>query len=104
MLGENRFEAYGGSFAAVEVESPRGDLMVVAVETDNQRWLVDMLATFGPSFAPLFNLWIDRLPTDASAPVEALAGQLPSLQVARDRATDPEALAELDRLIKTLSD
>jgi hypothetical protein len=103
VLGENRFEAYGGSFAAVEGESPRGDLTIVAIQTADGRWLVDLLATFGPSFAPLFNLWIERLPADATAPLEALAGQLPSLQVARDRAIDPEALAELDRLIETLS-
>ena len=91
VVGENRFEAHGASFAAVELESPRGDLTIVAVETADGRWLVDLLATFGPSFAPLFDLWIERLPVDAVAPRQALAGQLPSLQVARDRAVDPDA-------------
>ena len=104
VLGETRFEAYGRSFAEVEAISPRGDLTVVAVLGEDGRWYVDLLATFGQSFAPLFNLWVDRLPPDSS-PVAALAGQQSSLRVARDRvsgAAADEAEAELDTLLSRL--
>lgn len=103
VLGQEPFEAYGRSFAEVDVRSPRGELTIVTIEGDDGRWQVDLLATFGPSFAPLFNLWVDRLPDDADHPVRALQGQVASLQVARDRAAGGgearvELVALLDRL------
>jgi hypothetical protein len=103
VLGAEHFEAYGRSFAEVEAMSPRGDLTVVAVQGSDGRWYVDLLATFGPSFAPLFNLWVDRLPPGPGGPVEALAAQIGSLQVARDRASDladQTARIELDSLLE----
>lgn len=105
VLGERRFEAYGRSFAEVEAESPRGDLSIIAVLRDDGRWLVDLMATFGPSFAPLFNLWVDRLPAEATHPVETLESQRASLFVARDRAAaigNTDAVAELDGLLERL--
>ena len=105
ILGEERFEAYGMAFAEVEATSPRGDLTVVAVQSANGRWHVDLLATFGPSFGPLFDLWVDRLPPDRTGPVDALARQQASLQVARDRASaanDIEAQADLESLLERI--
>ena len=86
VVGERRFEAYGRQFAEVEAMSPRGDLTIIARQESNGQWFVDLLATFGPSFAPLFNPWVERLPGEVSDPLEALARQRPSLEVARDRA------------------
>ncbi len=106
LVGELRFEAYGQQFAEVDATSPRGDLTVVAIQAPNQQWYVDLLATFGPSFAPLFNPWVDRLPAEALGPREALARQRPSLEVARDRAADAgaeEARAELEGLLDRLN-
>ncbi|MGI9649267.1 MAG: hypothetical protein ACR2OI_12180 [Acidimicrobiia bacterium] len=103
VLGAEPFEAYGRSFAEVEAMSPRGDLTVVVIQEADGRWYVDLLATFGPSFAPLFNLWVDRLPPDPGGPIDALEAQLASLQVARDRAgtlPDQEAGRELDALLE----
>ena len=103
ILGAERFEAYGRSFAEVEAMSPRGDLTVVVIQEGDRRWYVDMLATFGPSFAPLFNLWVDRLPPGPGGPLDALAAQIASLQVARDRASnlsDQEARLQLDDLLE----
>ena len=103
ILGAERFEAYGRSFAEVEAMSPRGDLTVVVIREGDRRWYVDMLATFGPSFAPLFNLWVDRLPPGPGGPLDALAAQIASLQVARDRASnlsDQEARLQLDDLLE----
>lgn len=105
LVGERRFDAYGRHFAEVEATSPRGDLTVVAVQASDGQWYVDLLATFGPSFAPLFNPWVDRLPADASGPRQALARQLPSLQVARDRAADAggeDARRDLEALLDRL--
>ncbi len=105
VLGEERFDAYGRRFAEVEATSPRGDLTIVSVMGEDGRWYVDLLATFGPSFAPLFNLWVERLPADAAGPVEALAGQRASLEVARDRAQGTnggDAQAELQTLLERL--
>lgn len=105
ILGAEPFQAYGGSYAQVDAISPRGDLSVVAVEGADGRWRVDLLATFGQGFAPLFNLWVDRLPEGVDAPLQALAAQRSSLQVARDRAIaagDSGAQAELDTLLARL--
>lgn len=102
--GEHRFEADGREFAEVELLSPRGDAMVVAVK-DEGRWFVDVLATFGPSFSSLFNLWMERLPPEATAPRDALGLQLTSLSVARDRLDpdlSPESYGELERLLEVL--
>ena len=104
VVGAEPFDAYERSYAAVEAQSPRGDLTVVALQGEDGRWRVDMFATFGPSFAPLFNPWLDRL-GPGTPPEEALAGELPSLQVARDRAgllQDETALAELNGLLAIL--
>lgn len=103
VVGAEHFEAYGRSFAEVEAVSPRGDLTVVAIQEADGRWYVDLLATFGPSFAPLFNLWVDRLPPDPGGPVDSLAAQIGSLRVARDRASglaDQIARMELDSLLE----
>lgn len=103
VVGESRFAAHGREFAEVEVTSPRGDLTIIARQEPNDQWYVDLLATFGGSFAPLFNPWVERLPGDVSEPLEALARQRPSLEVALDRAerapadqvgTDLEGLLE----------
>jgi hypothetical protein len=105
VIGAGPFDAYGRSFAVVDAQSPRGDLTIVVVEGGDGWWRVDLFATFGPTFAPLLNLWVDRLGNGAP-PEIALAGQLPSLRVASDRAhllQDPTAGTELDRLILTLS-
>jgi len=85
--------------------SPRGDLTIIARQEPDGRWYVDLLATFGPSFAPLFNPWVERLPGDVSEPLEALARQRPSLEVARDRARDTpgdQAETELELLLGQL--
>jgi len=106
ILGAEPFSAYGRSFAEVEATSPRGGLTVVAIQGDDGRWHVDLLATFGSSFAPLFSQWVDRLPAGADAPLQALAGQQASLQVARDRAIaagEDEAGVELDELLALLA-
>lgn len=103
VVGERRFTAYGRDFAEVEGQSPRGDLTIVSIRGDDETWRVDLLATFGPSFAPLFNLWVDRLPADVVHPVEDLKRQLPSLQVARDRVQPgSDARADLDGLLSRL--
>lgn len=106
VVGQEPFVAYGRQFAAVSAESPRGDLTIVAVLGPDQRWYVDLLATFGPGFAPLFNLWIDRLPPDATGPIDVLAGEQASLEVGRDRiqgAGGEEARAELTALLERLA-
>jgi len=105
VVGEQRFEAHGRDFAEVEATSPRGDLTIIAQMDQGGRWHVDLLATFGSSFAPLFNTWIERLPGDVIDPLEALARQRSSLQVARDRAERrraDEAVADLERLLEQL--
>lgn len=106
VVGAASFDAYDRSFAVVDAESPRGDLTIVVVEGGDGWWRVDLFATFGPTFAPLLNLWVDRL--GAGSPADsALDRQLPSLRVARDRASflqDPTALNELDGLLATLGD
>lgn len=106
VLGEQRFEAHGRAFAQVEARSPRGDLTVIAVQDADEQWLVDLLATFGPSFAPLFNLWVDRLPPEATHAIGSLQDQTASLRVARDRAEavgNAEAVMELDGLLGSLA-
>jgi len=105
VVGESRFTAYGNEYAEVEAISPRGDLTVVTVRSPDGQWFVDLLATFGPSFAPLFNQWVDRLPPESAAPRQALTHQRASLEVARDRARDAgaeEARLELEALIARL--
>jgi hypothetical protein len=105
LVGERRFAAYGNEYAEVEAISPRGDLTVVTVRSPDGQWFVDLLATFGPSFAPLFNQWVDRLPPESAAPLQALAHQRASLEVARDRARDAgaeDARIELEALIARL--
>lgn len=105
VVGAQAFEAYGRRFAEVEASSPRGDLTIVAVLEPDGKWYVDLLATFGQSFAPLFNPWVDRLPSGETAPIQALAGQMASLEVARDRAVGAagrEARMELDALLGRL--
>ena len=64
IMGSEPFTAYGRQYAEVEATSPRGDLTVVAIEGPDGRWHVDLLATFGQGFAPLFNQWVERLPAD----------------------------------------
>ncbi|MDH3605997.1 MAG: hypothetical protein OER12_03285 [Acidimicrobiia bacterium] len=106
ILGADPFSAYGRRFAEVEATSPRGDLTVVAILGDDARWHVDLLATFGSSFAPLFRQWVDRLPAGADAPLQALGRQRASLEVARDRAIaagEDEARVELDDLLALLA-
>lgn len=101
---ERRFRAGGQNFAEVDLLSSRGEATVIAVE-EERRWFVDVLATFGPSFASLFNLWVERLPPDATAPRAALREQSISLTVARDRLDrelDAGAVAELDLLLESL--
>ena len=102
VVGESRFTAYGREFAEVEATSPRGDLTIIARQEPNGQWYVDLLATFGGSFAPLFNPWVERLPGDVSEPLEALARQRPSLEVARDRAEATSAEEELEQLLQQL--
>lgn len=106
VVGEERsFEADGRSFAEVDFFSSRGEATVIAIE-DGGRWYVDVLATFGRSFSSLFNLWIERLPPDATAPRGALAEQSVSLTVARDRLDpelDAEAVTELNLLLDRLA-
>ncbi len=102
---EHPFEFDGRSFAAVDLFSPRGDVEVIATE-ESGRWYVDVLATFGPSFSSLFNLWIERLPPEAAAPRLALSQQSTSLAVARDRLDsnlDAAAVAELTLLLDRLA-
>lgn len=104
--GEERFDAYGRAFAEVEAMSPRGDITIVTIQDADGRWYVDLLATFGPSFAPLFNLWVDRLPPGQGGPLESLSTQMSSLQVARDRVislSDQQARQELDALLERLA-
>lgn len=105
VVGEERqFVAEGRNFAEVDLISSRGDATVIAMQ-DEGRWFVDVLATFGPSFSSLFNLWVERLPADATAPRAALGRQAVSLKVARDRLNpelDSGAAAELDRLLGQL--
>ena len=102
---ERPFEYGGRSFAEVDLFSSRGEATVIAIVEDG-RWYVDVLATFGPSFSSLFNLWIERLPPEATAPRLALSQQATSLAVARDRL-DPEleagAVAELTLLLDRLA-
>ena len=105
VIGERRFAAYGRDFAEIEALSPRGDLTIIARQEPDGRWYVDLLATFGPSFAPLFNPWVERLPGDVSEPLEALARQRPSLELARDRAEGTpgdQAGTELELLLEQL--
>jgi hypothetical protein len=105
IVGESRFAAYGREFAEVEATSPRGDLTIIARQEPDGQWYVDLLATFGGSFAPLFNPWVERLPGEISEPLEALARQQPSLEVARDRAENANgdgAGTELERLLDRL--
>lgn len=103
VVGERRFTDYGRSFAEVAGESPRGDLSIVSVLGEDGTWRVDLLATFGPSFAPLFNLWVDRLPPDVVHPIDDLRRQRPSLEVARDRVRpESDARADLDGLLSRL--
>jgi len=102
---EHPFEFGGRSFVAVDLFSPRGDVEVIATE-ESGRWYVDVLATFGPSFSSLFNLWIERLPPEATAPRLALSQQSTSLAVARDRldvTLDAAAVAELTLLLDRLA-
>ncbi|NNC92655.1 MAG: hypothetical protein HKN80_09200 [Acidimicrobiia bacterium] len=106
LVGERRFTAGGNEYAEVAAVSPRGDLTVVTVRSPDGKWFVDLLATFGPSFAPLFNQWVDRLPPGAVAPRQALTNQRASLEVARSRALEAgaeEARLELEALIARLS-
>jgi hypothetical protein len=100
-IGATTFAAYGREFAEIEARSPRGDLTIIARQGVDDRWHVDLLGTFGGSFAPLFNPWVERLPGEISEPLEALARQRPSLEVARDRALGADG-NELDRLLDQL--
>jgi hypothetical protein len=105
LVGERRFTTYGNEYAEVEAVSPRGDLTIVTVRGPDGQWFVDLLATFGPSFAPLFNQWVERLPPESAAPRRALTNQRSSLAVARDRASEAgseEARLELEALIARL--
>ncbi len=105
VVGEERFAAYGREFAEVEATSPRGDLTIICLQGTDGQWYVDLLATFGPSFAPLLNPWVERLPSEMTAPLEALARQRSSLEVARDRAErsqGDQAGTELESLLERL--
>ena len=105
VVGEERFAVYGREFAEVEATSPRGDLTIIALQDSDGQWYVVLLATFGPSFAPLFNTWVERLPSEATDPLDALARQKSSLQVARDRAqrvSGDQAGSDLERLLERL--
>lgn len=102
---ERRFAAYGSDYAEVGLTSPLGSASVVTRLESDGRWYVDLLATFGPGFAPLFNLWLERLPPDQIDPQEALIAERPSLMVARDRlegAADAETIGEVERLLDAL--
>jgi len=106
LVGERRFTVYGNEYAEVEAISPRGDLTVMTIRRPDGQWFVDLLATFGPSFAPLFNQWLERLSPESAAPLQALTRQRASLEVARDRARDAgaeDARIELEALLARLS-
>lgn len=103
--GERRFAAYGSEYAEVGLASPLGSASVVTRLERDGRWYVDLLAAFGPGFAPLFNLWLERLSADEIDPRQALLAERPSLQVARDRLVpgpDAETIDEIDRLLDAL--
>lgn len=105
--GERRFSAYGSEYAEVGLESPLGSATVITMLEADGRWYVDLLATFGPGFSPLFNMWLERLPADEPEPRFALEAERASLQVARDRlvgTADQETLAELERLLTNLAE
>lgn len=103
--GERRFAAYDIEFAEVGLVAPLGEASVVARLESDGRWYVDLLATFGSGFSPLFNSWLERLPAEATDPREALQAQRSSLRLARDRlqsGADTEVVAELDRLLAAI--
>jgi hypothetical protein len=93
----------GAEFAAVELRSPAGASEVVARRVDG-RWLVDMVATFGPALIRRLRATLDAAVDDPrSAPVRAafVRAVIPALRAAVELSPrDPLLLSELGAMDK----
>ncbi len=84
----------GVTYVFVEIEHDLGSTELVAVEGTNG-WTVDLIASFGHSFAPVFNHWLDGSPANAATWGPVLAGQIASIEMSVDR-TDADSIYQQD--------
>jgi hypothetical protein len=101
------FSVEGRAFStvAVALRQSEGSGDWIARRDSQGRWRLDLFATFGPSFATPFRLWLSTLGTDPESTTarQALADQRPSLLAALQRQPfgpiGPETMAEVDSLL-----
>ena len=98
-------EGRGFATVAVALRQSEGSGDWIARRDTQGRWRLDLLATFGPSFATPFRDWLAGLDSSSDAEVarEALADQRSSLLAALQRQPfgpiGPETIAEVDSLL-----
>jgi hypothetical protein len=105
--GGEEFSVEGKGFAtvAVALRQSEGSGDWIARRDEQGRWRLELLATFGPSFATPFRDWLAGLgsSSDAEMAREALADQRASLLAALERQPfgpiGPETMAEVDSLL-----
>lgn len=94
-LGDTRAVITNGTtFVFVGIEHELGESEMVVVDTGSG-WQVDLLASFGHTFAPVFNHWLEGAPGEASIWEPAFARQATSVGMAIDR-TDSDSIYQQD--------
>jgi len=84
----------GTTFVFVTVEHELGESELVAAEAGGA-WFVDIVASFGHAFAPVFNHWLDGEPVRQAEWEDAMIDQRVSVLMAMDR-TDPDSIYQQD--------
>lgn len=105
VVGEaDAFRVDGRRFAAVTLVLPRrvGSTEVVTSRDGEDRWWVDLFASFGPAFARPLRSWLETIPraNEGAWVWEAVAAERLSLQAALQRS---ERSGELAALLAELS-
>lgn len=92
----------GVTYVFVEIKHDLGSTELVAVETANG-WVVDLMASFGHAFAPVFNHWLQTGPANEAIWGPVLADQETSIEMAIDR-TDSDSVyqQDLDRFLESV--
>ncbi len=89
----------GVTYVFVEVTHELGSTELVAVETANG-WIVDLFASFGHAFAPVFIHWLEAGPAHDNIWGPVLSDQETSIEMSIDR-TDADSIYQQD--LETLS-
>ncbi len=84
----------GVTYVFVEVEHDVGASELVATETP-AGWVVDLVASFGHAFAPVFNHWLDNGPGHETVWGPVMADQIASVEMSIER-TNPASVYQQD--------